>query len=134
MRLRQENPDMFDRFSLLMEGRTDDLLNDLVFSDLVVGVHTIIRNIEEKTQTLCELKISRQDIVRCLGVKRSNAIDLASIGVAGGVALYPTYSFMNSHCFCNTRYHFMTRSINHIVFVIPLSILICNLLLLMTLI
>ena len=84
MRLRQENPDMFDRFSLLMEGRTDDLLNDLVFSDLVVGVHTIIRNIEEKTQTLSELKISRQDIVRCLGVKRSNAIDLGSIGVAGG--------------------------------------------------
>ena len=117
MRLRQENPDMFDRFSLLMEGRTDDLLNDLVFSDLVVGVHTIIRNIEEKTQTLSEFKISRQDIIRCLGVKRSNAIDLASIGVAGGVALYPTYSFMNSHCFCNTRYYIMTRSIKHIIFV-----------------
>ena len=103
MRLRQENPDMFDRFSLLMEGRTDDLLNDLVFSDLVVGVHTIIRKIEEKNQTSSELAISRQDIVRCLGVKRSNAIDLGSIGVAGGVALYPTYSFMNSHCFCNSR-------------------------------
>ena len=133
MRLRQENPDMFDRFSLLMEGRTDDLLNDLVFSDLVVGVHTIIRNIEEKTQTLSELKISRQDIIRCLGVKRSNAIDLASISVAGGVALYPTYSFMNSHCFCNTRYHNMTRRINHIIF-FPLPILICNRLHFMTLI
>ena len=103
MRLRQDNPDMFDRFSLLMEGRTDDLLNDLVFSDLVVGVYNIIRNIEDKNEILSELAISRQDIVRCLGVKRSNVIDLGSIGVAGGVALYPTYSFMNSHCFCNSR-------------------------------
>ena len=133
MRLRQENPDMFDRFSLLMEGRTDDLLNDLVFSDLVVGVYNIIRNIEDKNEILSELAISRQDIVRCLGVKRSNAIDLGSIGVAGGVALYPTYSFMNSHCFCNTRYHIMTRSINQIIFV-TLPILICNRLLFMTLI
>ena len=118
MRLRQENPDMFDRFSLLMEGRTDDLLNDLVFSDLVAGVYNIIQHIEDQNEISSEHGITKQDIVRCLGVKRSNAIDLASIGVAGGVALYPTYSFMNSHCFCNTRYHFMTRSINPIIFVI----------------
>ena len=103
MRLRQENPDMFDRFSLLMEGRTDDLLNDLVFSDLVIGVYSIIRNIEDKNEILSQHGISKQDIVRCLGVKRANSIDLASVGVAGAVALYPTYSFMNSHCFCNTR-------------------------------
>jgi len=108
MRLRQENPDMFNRFGILMEGRTDDLCNDLVFSDFVLNAYEIIQKMEEKAQVSPENRITKKDIVRCIGLKRTNANDLSTIDIACGVALYPTYPLMNSHCFCNTRYKIIT--------------------------
>ena len=48
-------------------------------------------------------EITEEDVIRCIGVKRTNANDMGSIGLDGGVALYPTYPLMNSHCYCNTR-------------------------------
>ena len=108
MRLRQENPAMFDRFGILMEGRTDDLCNDLVFSDFVLDAYEIIQKMEDKVQVSPENRITKKDIVRCIGLKRTNANDLSTIDIAWGVALYPTYPLMNSHCFCNTRYEIMS--------------------------
>ena len=45
---------------------------------------------------------SAKDILRCMGIKRTNANTLNSINVEGGVALYATYPLMNNHCNCNT--------------------------------
>ena len=105
MRLKQENPEMFDRLSILMEGRTDDLFNDLVFSDLVLSMYQIIQKIETKNEISPENQISKKDIVQCIGIQRKNANDLVTINIPGGVALYPTYPLINSHCYCNTRYN-----------------------------
>ena len=101
MRLRQEAPMIYERLSILMEGTIDDLAHHSEFCDFVLESYDIIRKIEGD-QTLC--KISKEDIVRCIGVKRTNANDLSSVGRKGGVALYPTYPLMNHHCYCNTRY------------------------------
>ena len=48
--------------------------------------------------------MSKRDIIQCIGIKRTNACDLSSIDIEGGVAIYPTYSLINSNCYCNTRY------------------------------
>ena len=100
MRLKQEDPLVYERLNILMEGDTNDLTRSSDCTDFVWGVSKIIDKIEG-AQTICPT--SMDDIVRCIGVKRTNASDLASIGLKGGVALYPTYPFMNSHCYCNTR-------------------------------
>ena len=92
---------VYERLNILMEGDTNDLTRSSEFSDFVCEVSEIINKIEGP-QTSCP--ISKNDIVRCIGVKRTNANDLSSIGLNGGVALYPTYPLMNSHCYCNTRY------------------------------
>ena len=76
-----------------MAGNTADL-TDCKFVD---EAHELLRFLDKE--------ILREDVIRSIGVKRTNANDMASIGVNGGVALYPTYPLMNSHCHCNTRYY-----------------------------
>ena len=48
--------------------------------------------------------ITKEDVVKIMGVKRTNANDLALIGLDSGVALYSTYPLMNSNCYCNSKY------------------------------
>ncbi|CAF2744623.1 unnamed protein product [Lepeophtheirus salmonis] len=47
--------------------------------------------------------IISQDVHQTMGIKRTNASNLSSIGLDGANALYPTYTLMNSHCYCNSR-------------------------------
>ena len=94
---------MYERLTNLMEGETDDLnRNGSEYSDFVCGVHDIIQKLEGSNVINGTTK---RDIVQCIGIKRTNANDLSSIDLNGGVALYPTYTLMNSHCYCNTRYY-----------------------------
>merc|ERR1712150_10576 len=102
MRMQTEDPPMYDRFDLLMEGNTKDLVVNSNFSDFVCNAYETIKKIQD-TDDVKFKRISKDDIVRCTGVRRTNAYDLASINGLSGVALYPTYSLMNSHCYCNTR-------------------------------
>ena len=44
-----------------------------------------------------------QTIVRYMGIKRTNASTLLTIGLPQANALYPIYNLMNSGCTCNTR-------------------------------
>ena len=83
-----------------MEGSTEDLNRDDEFSDFVCTAHDIIKEIDGCS---AKEKTTKRDIVQCIGIKRTNANDLSSINLNGGVALYPTYTLMNSHCYCNTR-------------------------------
>ena len=102
MTLRINDPSMYQRLTYLMEGSTDDLnRNDSEYSDFVCAVHDIIQTINGAN---ARNEITKRDIVQCIGIKRTNANDLSSIDLNGGVALYPTYTLMNSHCYCNTRY------------------------------
>ena len=101
MRLKRSDPNMYDRLTYLMEGSIDDLKNGSEYSDFVNGVYDVIQKIEVN-----EMQTTKRDIVQCIGIKRTNANDLSSIDLTGGVALYPTYTLMNSHCFCNTRYEY----------------------------
>ena len=104
MRLKQNDRTMHERLNILMEGATNDLKNDLEFSDFVLSTYEVIQKMKEGLPTYIDNKISKEDVVRCIGVKRTNANDLSSIDLEGGVALYPTYPLMNSHCYCNTRF------------------------------
>ena len=99
MSLKRIDPSMYERLTYLMEGSIDDLRNGSEYSDFVNGVYDVIQKIEGN-----EIRTTKRDIVQCIGIKRTNANDLSSIDLDGGVALYPTYTLMNSHCFCNTRY------------------------------
>ena len=108
---------LYDKLNNLMEGDTNDLTCNSDCKDFVCGVYEIINTING-SQTTCS--ISKEDIVRCMGVKRTNANDLSSIGLNGGVALYPTYTLMNSHCYCNTRY---TTKTLHIIMLFNLLFL-----------
>ena len=94
---------MYERLTNLMEGPTDDLnRNGSEYSDFVCDVHDVIQKLEGLNVISGTTK---RDIVQCIGIKRTNANDLSSIDLDGGVALYPTYTLMNSHCYCNTRYY-----------------------------
>ena len=95
--LRDEDPVMYERLKFLMEGSTDDLTSGSINSSFTSEVHEIINEIFAD-------KISKRDIIQCIGIKRTNACDLSSIDIEGGVAIYPTYSLINSNCYCNTRY------------------------------
>jgi hypothetical protein len=90
---------MHERLNMLMEGVTKDLTHN---SEFICKADEIIRKLEGP-QILHDHNTSKEDIVRCIGVKRTNANDLSSINLDNGVALYPTYPLMNSHCYCNTR-------------------------------
>ena len=102
LRLKKDDPIMHGRLNMLMEGSTSDLTRDSEFSEFVCKADEIIRKIADP-EILHDYTTLKEDIVRCIGVKRTNANDLASIDLDNGVALYPTYSLMNSHCYCNTR-------------------------------
>ena len=103
MKLRVNYPSMYERLTYLMEGETEDLnRNGSEYSDFVYDVHDVIQKLEGSNVTN---GTSKRDIVQCIGIKRTNANDLSSIDLNGGVALYPTYTLMNSHCYCNTRYY-----------------------------
>ena len=82
-----------------MQGNTNDLTPD---SEFISKAYRLIRRIEE-SQPPGGYTTTEADIIRCIGIKRTNANDLSSIDLDSGVALYPTYTLMNSHCYCNTR-------------------------------
>ena len=97
MSLKENNPNMFERLTLLMEGSTEDLVNGSENSGFASAAHEIVNKI-------MDCGISKREIVQCIGIKRTNANDLSSIDIDGGVSIYPTYALMNSNCYCNTRY------------------------------
>jgi len=91
-RWKENNPEYFNYISrYLMAGDTSDLES----YDFVDDVFDICQSMASG--------ITKEDVVAIMGVKRTNANDLALIGLNSGVALYSTYPLMNSHCFCNTR-------------------------------
>ena len=93
---------MSERIDLLIEGDTSDLTNSSTFSEFVCNAYDIMKDINAP-QMLNFGRISKQNIVHCTGVRRTNAYNLGSTGTLEGVALYPTYSLMNSNCCCNSR-------------------------------
>jgi hypothetical protein len=99
---------------MLMEGDTNDLTRNSECIDFVSGIYEMMSKLEG-SETTCPT--TKDAIVRCIGVKRTNANDLSSIGLNGGVALYPTYPFMNHHCYCNARYTTKTSKMRYVGFV-----------------
>ena len=93
---------MSERIDLLIEGDTSDLTNRSTFSEFVCNAYDVMKDINAP-QMLNFGRISKQNIVHCTGVRRTNAYNLGSTGTLEGVALYPTYSLMNSNCCCNSR-------------------------------
>ena len=93
---------MSERIHLLIEGDTSDLTDKSTFSEFVCNAYDIMKDINAP-QMLNFGRISKQNIVHCTGVRRTNAYNLGSTGTLEGVALYPTYSLMNSNCCCNSR-------------------------------
>merc|ERR1712226_1347838 len=79
-----------------MEGSTDDLTSGSENSGFACAAHEIVNKI-------MDCGISKREVVQCIGIKRTNANDLSSIDIDGGVTIYPTYALMNSNCYCNTR-------------------------------
>ncbi|XP_040563548.1 SET domain-containing protein SmydA-8 [Lepeophtheirus salmonis] len=91
--LRQHSPDLWGRLTSLNIGDTNDLQETSLVEEMVeilqnkFGAHDILA----------------KDIYQMMGIKRTNASNLASIGLEGVTALYPTYPLMNSYCYCNSR-------------------------------
>ena len=102
MALREEDPGLYERLNMLMEGDTTDLKLNSNFSKFVSDADEIIKIIENP-KSLNANSITKEDIVHCTGVERTNACDLSSTGCLAGAALYPTYALLNNHCDSNTR-------------------------------
>lgn len=83
----------YKRLDYLMDGNTSDLMNEDSFS---LDIAKIMKD-ELKMQT------SHEEIVRLMGIKRTNASTLLSVGLPHANALHPIYNLMNSFCTCNTR-------------------------------
>lgn len=92
--LRDASPGVYKRLNYLMDGNTQDLMDENSFSSEIAA---IMRSKMGLTG------LSREAVVRLMGIKRTNASTLASVGIAGANAIYPVYNLMNSFCTCNTR-------------------------------
>uniref|UniRef100_A0A0K2VAX9 C2H2-type domain-containing protein n=1 Tax=Lepeophtheirus salmonis TaxID=72036 RepID=A0A0K2VAX9_LEPSM len=91
--LRKYNPVIWNRLNLLSSGETKDLEKTKFVEDMVKVMQV----------KLGAKDITSQDVHQMMGIKRTNASNLSSIGLDGANALYPTYTLMNSHCYCNSR-------------------------------
>ena len=92
--LAETDPATSKRLDFLMDGNTKDLMDEDSFS-------IEIANIMQSQMGLAD--ITRRDVVRMMGIKRTNASTLVNVGLPGANAIYPVYNLMNSFCTCNTR-------------------------------
>ena len=76
-----------------MDGNTSDLMDDKSFSLEIADI----------MQQEMKLDTNHQEIVRLMGIKRTNASTLLTVGLNHANAIYPIYNLMNSFCTCNTR-------------------------------
>ena len=122
-RWKENNPDYFNYISrYLMAGKTYQLQTIpigpvLHFEIVKAGDTTDLEsyNFVDEVHRICQTMsadINKEDVIKIMGVKRTNANDLALIGLDSGVALYSTYPLMNSHCYCNTRH--VTKKISNV--------------------
>ena len=66
------NTSMFQRLNHLMEGNTDDLENEVTFTS--EAIHLM--------QTKMHLdNLTKEDVIRFMGIKRTNASTLMTIGL-----------------------------------------------------
>ena len=100
--LQESNPDEHSRMSFLMDGNTSDLMDHASFSAEIAEIMGKEMGISK----------SREEIVRLMGIKRTNASTLLSVGLPNANAIYPVYNLMNSFCTCNTRCRFAMLSWN----------------------
>ena len=69
---------MFQRLNHLMEGNTDDLENEVTFTS--EAIHLM--------QTKMHLdNLTKEDVIRFMGIKRTNASTLMTIGLLSLVVL-----------------------------------------------
>lgn len=89
----QESSDTYRRLDFLMDGNTKDLMDEDSFTVEIANI----------MQAKMGLPVTREEIVKLMGIKRTNASTLLTVGLPGATALYPVYNLMNSFCTCNTR-------------------------------
>jgi len=95
--LRRSNPDAWRVIDTFMDHDEDRESKD----NQAWKLHELlVRNFVQKC---LQLKFSDNDIRRAIGIIRTNSVKLEHReGLGEGVAVYPTYSYANHSCLCNT--------------------------------
>ena len=91
--LKDEDPKEHREATFLMPG-------DLTDPDLNAVAKDLVKIIHEGFQLP---QIRREEILQYMGIKRTNANNMANLQGRVGNILYPVYTLMNSHCYTNTR-------------------------------
>ncbi|XP_023323790.1 protein msta [Eurytemora carolleeae] len=90
----QENPDLADRTSLLMD-HVDDIKGSPDLLNMWEGTA-----VQQLVRELPNSKYTKEDVLRAVGVLHTNSV----AGMGRGHALYPTFSLTNHSCICNSRF------------------------------
>jgi hypothetical protein len=92
--LEEDKPGMYKRLHFLMDGDTSDLQDKDSFSWQISKI------------LQCDMglvNLEHEDVVRLMGIKRTNGSTLLTVDLPAANAIYPIYNLMNSQCYCNTR-------------------------------
>lgn len=91
--LKTNDPEEYEKVIFLMSGDTSDIADS-------IGLKVF----QMLAQNHCLSDVCKEDVLRIMGVKRTNANNMTNVLGKKGNILYPIYPLMNSHCYCNTFY------------------------------
>ena len=104
MSLKYKDAALYDKLDLLMDKSTSRVDVNSNHYKTALKVQEIIDKFDFSITSHSEDSITMTNTLHYLGLKNVNGYDLSTVESLQGAALYPTYSLLNSHCYCNTRY------------------------------
>ncbi len=97
----EDDPTEMREMDFLMSGETDVFDS---FSEDVVSLVLKMLGREDDGDNDGK-NVVRQEIIRIMGIRRTNANAMGScLETKQGNLLFPVYSLMNAECYCNTYY------------------------------
>ncbi len=100
MNLREDDPDEMKEVDLLLSGDTKDLRDS--FGLEVAAM--VITMMGKEGSGVDEEKAIREEVLRIMGLRRTNANAMGCLETKQGNLIFPVYSLINSECYCNTFY------------------------------
>ena len=104
MSLKYKDAALYDKLDSLMDKSTSHVDVNSNRYKTALNAQEIIDKFDFSITSHSEDSITMEKTLHYLGLRNVNGYDLSTVESLQGAALYPTYSLLNSHCYCNTRY------------------------------
>ena len=104
MSLKYKDTVLYEKLGSLMDKSTSNVEANSNRYKTALKAQEIIDKFDFSITSHSEDSITMEKTLHYLGLRNVNGYDLSTVESLQGAALYPTYSLLNSHCYCNTRY------------------------------